>query len=105
MSHEKSIPVADATRSYAGLEGAEQELSAVVKRVMSIIDDSESTSLSLLLHYKWDVIHFTQVPLNVFDSMRKPSLHIPIRVIADEAVRVMRASQGSQRYCTIPLRL
>jgi hypothetical protein len=55
VSHEKSLPVADSSRSYAGFEEAEYELKAIVKRVMSIIDDSEGTTLSLLLHYKWDV--------------------------------------------------
>jgi hypothetical protein len=55
VSHEKSLPVVDASRSYAGSEETEQELAAIVRRVMSIIDDSEGASLSLLLHYKWDV--------------------------------------------------
>lgn len=55
VSHEKSLPSADASRSYSGLEEAERELTALVSRAMLIIDDSAAVSTSLLVHYKWDV--------------------------------------------------
>lgn len=55
VSHEKSLPSADASRSYSGLEEAEMEMTALVHRAMLIIDDSAAVSTSLLIHYKWDV--------------------------------------------------
>lgn len=55
VSNEKSLPASGASRSFHGMEEAEEELSLVVENVQSIIDDSESVATALLLHYKWDV--------------------------------------------------
>ena len=55
VSNEKSMPIADPSRSYSGLGEAEYELSQLIDRTRYIIDDSESTAIALLIHYKWDL--------------------------------------------------
>jgi hypothetical protein len=55
LSHEKSIPKMTPSHSYSGLNETEQEVAMFLERAQSILDDSESNVLAMLLHYKWDL--------------------------------------------------
>ena len=67
VSNEKVLPPSsNASRSYAGLFGADKELSALTSRASSILDVTQGTAVALLLHYKWDlqrlVVDFVENP-------------------------------------------
>eukprot|EP00981_Chlorochromonas_danica_P000629 scaffold143_cov173-Ochromonas_danica.AAC.5 len=55
VSNEKSLPRADASRSFSGLDETETELAELLERTQCIVDDSQATALALLIHFNWDL--------------------------------------------------
>ena len=55
ISNEKVLPSADTSVSLSGLAEAETEVFSLVNSAKDVIDESESTTMALLVYYKWDL--------------------------------------------------
>ncbi|RYH32039.1 hypothetical protein EON65_01405 [archaeon] len=55
VSNEKSLPRPEASRSFCCVNETEQELVSLIEHVQFMLDDSQSTAIALLIHFKWDL--------------------------------------------------
>lgn len=69
VSTEKSLPASESNKSVSGLDEAEIALCTLIERARHILDDSESATVALLIHYKWFAIEkrktFNSIYLNL----------------------------------------
>eukprot|EP01034_Spumella_vulgaris_P021920 gene21920-27998_t len=76
VSNEKSLPSASSadhasSRSYSSLEdAASHELYSLVDRARSLLDDSQSTAVALLMHFQWDLSTLVESYLENSRSVR-----------------------------------
>jgi len=54
VSNDQIVPNVTSTKSLKGLDETELEMHSILDRTCEIINESEGTTASLLLHYNWD---------------------------------------------------
>ncbi len=74
LSNEKmmALPSSDLVRnmSLSGNDETEREIADIINRTKDIIDESESTTCALLVHFRWDVKHMIEEYLDNRNKIR-----------------------------------